>query len=58
MVRASGAPHAATLKAVIDTGKVFMDVVDGAVELVGLCLGWSAARMFTTAAATSPKENQ
>ena len=40
---ASGAPHAATLKAVIDTGKVFMDVVDGAVELVGLCLDSTCA---------------
>ena len=40
---ASGAPHAATLKAVIDTGKVFRDVVDGAVERVGLCLDSTSA---------------
>ncbi len=35
-----------------------MTVLDAAHLFVGLCLGWSAARMFTTAAATSPKENQ
>ena len=39
----SGAPHAATLKAAIDTTKTFHDAVDGSAGLVGLCLDSTSA---------------